>query len=78
MLTKDKTSRTEGQMASLTNKAGIAQGLSKKLTLHALILPKLCGLPKTHKQDLPLRPTVNCIGKPMYGLPKYFTGLVCT
>jgi hypothetical protein len=37
MLTTDKTSRMERQMASLTNKEGITQIPSEKLVLHALV-----------------------------------------
>jgi hypothetical protein len=75
--TTDQTSRIERQTVSLTNNAEMAQDWSKKLTLHALVPPKLCGLPKTHKQDVPLRPTLHCISTPTYGLPKHFRGLVC-
>jgi hypothetical protein len=34
------------------------------------------GLPKIHKEDVPLRPIVNCIASPTYDLAKYLAGLL--
>jgi hypothetical protein len=48
----------------------------KKLIPHALILPRLYGLPKIHKEGVSLRPAVNCITFPTYTLAKYLTGLL--
>ena len=33
--------------------------------------PKFYGLPKIHKEDVPLRPIVSCIGSPLQQLAKY-------
>ncbi|KAJ4427431.1 hypothetical protein ANN_25053 [Periplaneta americana] len=38
--------------------------------------PRLYGLPKIHKQDVPLRPIVNAIGSPTYALAKYLSNLL--
>jgi hypothetical protein len=46
---------------------------TKRLTPHASALPRLYGLPKIHKKDVPLRPIGNCISSPTYALVKYLT-----
>ena len=38
--------------------------------------PRLYGLPKIHKERVPLRPTVNNIGAPTYQLYKHLSGLL--
>ena len=37
---------------------------------------KLCGLPKVHKESVPLRPIVSCIGSPSYQLSKYIASII--
>ena len=49
--------------------------LSKKfhksqLTQTVTQLPKIYGLPKIHKNNIPLRPIVSCVGSPSYHLSK--------
>ena len=38
--------------------------------------PRLCGLPKIHKQSVPLRPIVSCIGSPSYKLSKCIASII--
>ena len=38
--------------------------------------PKFYGLPKIHKPDTPLRPTVSSCGSVTYGVPKEFTKIL--
>jgi len=38
--------------------------------------PKLYGLPKIHKPQVPLRPIVSCIGSPTYQLLKHIAKLI--
>jgi hypothetical protein len=38
--------------------------------------PRLYGLPKVHKEGVPLRPILNNIGTPTYQLAKHLTGLL--
>ena len=39
-------------------------------------LLRLYGLPKIHRDDVPIRPTVSNIGAPTYKLSKYLTSLL--
>jgi hypothetical protein len=46
--------------------------LTKKHLLPSCeITPRIYGLPKIHKEGIPLRPIVNTIGSPTYQLEKY-------
>jgi hypothetical protein len=38
--------------------------------------PRLYGLPKIHKEGVPLRPTVSNVGAPTYQLTKHLTGFL--
>ena len=38
--------------------------------------PRIYGLPKIHKPEVPLRPIVSCIGAPSYQLFKYIASLI--
>ena len=46
------------------------------LTPNCPITPRIYGLPKIHKQGVPLRPIVNTIDSPTYDLAKYLTGIL--
>jgi hypothetical protein len=70
------TNKIERQTTSLIKKSDIPEEVAKKLMPHASALPRLYGLPKIHKKDIPLRPTVNCIASPTYALAKYLAGLL--
>jgi hypothetical protein len=50
------------------HKAALPTGLKHKLTPHHSKPPHLYGLPKIHKPEIPLRPTVSSIGSPCYAL----------
>lgn len=45
--------------------------LKKKLIPSCETIPRIYGLPKIHKERVPLRPIVNTIGSPTYELAKY-------
>jgi hypothetical protein len=72
----DPTSKIEKQTASLIKGSDLPKEIKKKLIPHAAIPPRLYGLPKIHKEGVPLRPIVNCIASPTYSLAKYLTGLL--
>ena len=38
--------------------------------------PRIYGLPKVHKPNVPLRPIVSCIGSSLYQLSKYVASLI--
>jgi predicted GIY-YIG superfamily endonuclease len=46
---------------------------AKQLTIHNSTPPKIYGLPKIHKINVPLRPIVSCIQSPFYKLSKYLS-----
>ena len=54
----------------------ISKDIGKRLKPVASKPPKLYGLPKIHKPQVPLRPIVSCIGSPTYHLTKYITSLI--
>jgi len=45
--------------------------IKKKLIPSCEVIPRIYGLPKIHKEGVPLRPIVNTIGSPTYELAKY-------
>jgi hypothetical protein len=61
---------------ALIKNSEISEEDMKRLTPHASAPPRLYRLPKIHKKDVPLRPTMNCIGYATYTLAKYLTGLL--
>ena len=38
--------------------------------------PMIYGLPKIHKESIPLRPIVSCIGSPTYKLAKHIVSII--
>jgi hypothetical protein len=75
-LTMDPTNNIEKETTSLFKKSNILEEVAKKLIHHSSAPPRLYGLPKIHKKDVPLRRIVNCIACPAYALAKYLAGLL--
>lgn len=46
----------------------ISPSIAKTLTIHNALPPKIYGLPKLHKEGIPLRPIVSCIQSPFNAL----------
>lgn len=46
------------------------------LSTHNSRTPRIYELPKIHKPDTPLRPTVSCIKSPIYNLSKFLIGIL--
>jgi hypothetical protein len=67
---KDPTSKTERKVQKLLSKhkSGLSIELKRHLTSYHSKPPHLHGLPKIHKKNIPLRPTVSSIGCPCYTL----------
>jgi hypothetical protein len=69
-LPKDPTAKIERKVQKLLSKhkTVLPTGLKHKLTPYHSEPPRLYGLPKIHKPDIPLRPIVSSIGAPCYAL----------
>ena len=59
----------------LTN-SNLDDKIIKHLTPTREITPRIYGLPKIHKEEVPLRPIVNTIGSPTYELAKYLAKIL--
>lgn len=53
------------------SKSNLEEKLKKKLIPSYETIPRIYGLPKIHKEGVPLRPIVNTIGSPTYERAKY-------
>ena len=77
---RDPTVATERkvlkEVRELEKKELIPRNLGTRLKPSASTSPKLYGLPKIHKTQVPMRPIVSCIGSPTYNLAKYITTLI--
>lgn len=51
--------------------SNLDEGLKKQLLPNNEITHRIYGAPKIHKNDTPLRPILNTIGLPTYGLANY-------
>ena len=75
-MTKDPTDSTERKTTTLIKKTTLSEDLCKKLSPTGSRPPRLYGLPKIHKEGVPLRPIVSNIGAPMYQLSKHLAELL--
>jgi Reverse transcriptase (RNA-dependent DNA polymerase). len=74
-LPTDPTNKIERNTIRLIKKS-IPEDTVKKLSPRGTVPPRRYGIPKAHKEDVPLRPIVNCISSPTYGLAKHLVGLL--
>lgn len=51
-------------------------GTAKWLRGYAGIIPKAYGLPKVHKDLVPMRPVVSYVGSPLYNLSKFYADIL--
>ena len=56
--------------------SNLDDGLKKRSVPTREITPMIYGLPKIHKEGVPLRPIVNTIGSPTYQLAKYLAKIL--
>src|SRR5215469_1292483 len=75
-LTKDPTESTERKTTRLLKKSTLSEDICKQLSPSGSRPPRLYGLPKIHKEGVPLRPIVSNIGAPTYQLSKHLAGLL--
>ncbi|KAJ8049244.1 hypothetical protein HOLleu_01906 [Holothuria leucospilota] len=72
-LKRDLTTSLENKLGKTIKELKEQNKLNKKqatqLTPRNSLSPRLYGLPKVHKKDIPLRPIVSSINSPSYNLP---------
>jgi hypothetical protein len=69
-LTRDPSDLTEQKTALLLKKSTLTEDICKQLHPSGSRPPRLYGLPKIHKEGVPLRPIVSNICAPTYQLSK--------
>lgn len=79
-LNKDPTTILEKKnndlVENLFKKNIITQQEKKRLVTKTAIAPRIYGLPKIHKEGLPLRPICSSMNAPAYGLCKYLATIL--
>ena len=75
-LTKDPTDSIERKTILLLKKSSPTEETRQQLCPAGSRPPRLYGLPKIHKEGVPLRPIVSNIGTPTYQLSKHLSGLL--
>ncbi|CAK9810876.1 hypothetical protein ANTPLA_LOCUS6713 [Anthophora plagiata] len=73
---KDPTKTIERKTTALLKTAKLPDDIYKSTNPQESRAPRLYGLPKIHKPDVPLRPIVSAIGSPTYNLAKYLTKIL--
>ena len=63
-------------LLTLNREGFIADMLYYKLRPSDTPPPRFYGLPKVHKQGIPIRPIVSCTGTPLYNLSKYLASIL--
>ena len=80
LMAKDPTTSLENRMNSVLLRLQREDRLSSKTYYHlrssAAGVPRLYGLPKVHKPDVPLRPIVSFVSSPTYALSKFLASLL--
>ncbi|XP_069673690.1 uncharacterized protein [Periplaneta americana] len=76
ILKKDPTSSVERRTNQLIKKSSLRAESKRLVSPSGSIPPRLYGLPKIHKPEVPLRPIVDAIGSPTYCLARYLTNLL--
>lgn len=54
----------------------ISPATAKNLTIHNALIPKIYGLPKLHKNGIPMRPIVSCVQSPFSNLAKFLKNIL--
>jgi hypothetical protein len=75
-LKKDPTAAIERTTTRLLKRCPITEETRRQLAPSGSKPPRLYGLPKIHKEGVPLRPIVSNIGAPTYKLSKHLSGLL--
>ncbi|PNF41399.1 hypothetical protein B7P43_G14428 [Cryptotermes secundus] len=75
-LKKDPTDSIERKTLLLLKKSPFPEEICQQLRPQCSRTPRLYGLPKIHKPDVPLRPIISTIGSPTYRLAKHLASLL--
>jgi hypothetical protein len=75
-LAKDPTEAVERETNLLLKKSSLPEEVIQQLWPEGSRSPRLYGLPKIHKEGVPLRPTVSTIGAPTYRLAQHLASLL--
>ena len=79
-LKKDPTNSYKNKLLKvlkeLKEKGAIDQSLYEKLRPSACVVPCIYGLPKVHKQAIPVRPIVSSIGSVCYNLARFISDIL--
>ena len=70
-LNKNPISKIIREVKRTIKNSNLDERIKKRLTPNREITPRIYGLPKIHKQGVPLRPIVNTIESPTYELAKH-------
>ncbi|XP_076396721.1 uncharacterized protein LOC143265924 [Megachile rotundata] len=73
---KDPTPSVERATTTLIKNAKLPDPITKAILPKESKAPRLYGLPKIHKPNIPLRPIISTIGSPTYKLSKYLTSVL--
>lgn len=71
MLSSNPIPKIMKDVKKIISDSNLDEKLKKKLLPSCETVPRIYGLPKIHKEGVPLRPIVNTIGSPTYELAKY-------
>lgn len=79
-LNKDPTAVKERKIRKVIDEVsrsgGMSEGLAKRLKPSHSAPPRLYGVPKIHKEGVPLRPITSMIGSPAYETAAYLTKII--
>ncbi|GJQ65790.1 hypothetical protein Trydic_g3914 [Trypoxylus dichotomus] len=73
---RDPTSSVVRETNRLVQVSSFPDDVKKQVTVREALPPKVYGLPKIHKRNIPFRPIVSATSAPMYLLAKYLTTLL--
>ena len=78
LLNKDPTDRLNRKKKLLTLKRSgyLSEAVYNKIRPRHKQPPRICGLPKIHKADVPLRPIVSCVNTFAYDLSAYLANIL--
>ncbi|CAG9836786.1 unnamed protein product [Diabrotica balteata] len=72
-ISRDPTPRVEREISHAIKQSDLSDEVKKSIVPKNSICPRIYGLPKIHKDNVPLRPIVTTINSPTYKLAKYLS-----